>query len=596
MSHSEHEHEDEDEHEEEHEHEEEMVEPTEEELFGPVVPSEVLELRAGPISLQFDPDWAFLRRLMIGGREVLRAVYPAVRSSKWKTAPPRVSDLVVEKGEESFQLAFQCEHVDAETGVDFAWRGEIIGRSDGTVSYEFDGAARAEMRTNRTGLCVLHPILGVAGRDVVVTHGDGREETAVFPVLISPHQVFFEVAALTQQIGDGLGGKVTFEGDEFETEDQRNWTDASFKTYGGALSKPLPLTLAAGQRVRQKVTFSLANGKVPATQSADSEPVRVSLPASGTVVMPSLGTRWAPEAGYADGGSVDCWRRLAPGHLMIDVDLTAAGWQERMESGRLWAAGVGARVLLRVIFTPNHQPSLALMVRAFATDPQALLAVIVVNPGEPCPGEVTLGLVAGAFRRALPWVPVAAAPADNFADMNRFRPSPAYWAAPPMCPQVHTFDHQSLMENIEAQPALLATARSFNPHPLLVGPVALLRRRVPDPRQGSLFAAAWTAGSLAAVLPSGLVAAATYHEHDGQRGVPGTPCDAVLEGLAGAVSTAPTQVSDPAAVAALTVFEANGARRVLLANLTRATVEIALDGDDEALFEFGPYASAWVDA
>jgi hypothetical protein len=35
---------------------------------------------------------------------------------------------------------------------------------------------------------------------------------------------------------------------------------------------------------------------------------------------------------------------------------------------------------------------------------------------------------------------------------------------------------------------------------------------------------------------------------------------------------------------------------VLLANLTRWSVEIILDDEDESVFEFGPYSSAWLDA
>jgi hypothetical protein len=69
-----------------------------------------------------------------------------------------------------------------------------------------------------------------------------------------------------------------------------------------------------------------------------------------------------------------------------------------------------------------------------------------------------------------------------------------------------------------------------------------------------------------------------------------------MEGLAGATLTAPTEVSHPAAVAALTVFCPDGSRRVLLANLTRWSVEIILDDEDESVFEFGPYSSAWLDA
>ena len=36
------------------------------------------------------------------------------------------------------------------------------------------------------------------------------------------------------------------EGDTFEMEDQRNWTDASYKTYVRPLALPWPYTLAGG--------------------------------------------------------------------------------------------------------------------------------------------------------------------------------------------------------------------------------------------------------------------------------------------------------------------------------------------------------------
>ncbi|MFN0129415.1 MAG: hypothetical protein ACKV19_22345 [Verrucomicrobiales bacterium] len=568
-------------------------EPSLEEVFGLKVPSEPLLLRAGPVEVQFDPDWGIVRGFVVGGREAVRAIYPAVRSSKWKTIPPRIIDLRVDAGEDSFRLTFACEHVDAEAGIDFAWRGEVTGGADGSVSYQFDGVTRRAMETNRTGLCVLHPILPMAGRPVTVRHGDGRVVATDFPALISPHQPFFDVASLRHEVAPGLRVRVDFEGGVFETEDQRNWTDASYKSYGGALSIPLPLRWAADHAVMQKVTVSLAADTVVPAPVAAGRRICVSLPSQGTTRLPSIGPRFAPEAGEPEESLVAQWREWAPGHLMVDVDLTTVDWQDRLKLGRAWAWAMGACVLLRVVFTPNHQPALARLAGVFG-GAEDLMAVVVVGVGEPCPGAVTMGLVAAAFARAGCHVPMAAAPADNFADMNRFRPSSAYWAAPPMCPQVHTFDHVSIMQNLEAQPALLATVRSFNPHPLLIGPVALLRRRVADARQGSYFAAAWTAGSLAAVLPTGLAAAVTYHEHAGPMGIPGTPCAGVFGGLAGATSTARTVVSDPSAVAALCVFDPSGDRRVLLANLTRHSVAIAFDdgGDD---IEFGPYVAAWVE-
>jgi len=558
------------------------------------VPTDSLDLRAGPVRLRFDPDWGMLRGFMVDGCEALRAIYPAVRSSKWKTAPPRLRDLQVEDGEDSFRLTFSCDHVDAELGIDFGWKGELSGTADGKITYAFDGEARIAMATNRTGLCVLHPIATTAGRPVAVTHTDGRVERTAFPGLISPHQPFFEVAELRHEVRPGVDARVVLEGDTFETEDQRNWTDASFKTYGGALSTPLPLLFPVGHRVRQVVTFSLVAERTVPAVAPDQPVVRILLPPCGSLPLPSIGTRLAPEAGDPEPEAIDTWRHLQPGHFLVDVDLTAADWRAAFHRGQAWASAVGVAVVLRLVITPNHQPALAGLAEALAAAAAEVLAVTVVCPGEPCPGAVTMGLVEAALARVALTVPVAAAPADNFADMNRFRPSPAYWVAPPMCPQVHTFDHDSLMENLEAQAALLATARSFNPHPLVVGPVALLRRRVPDPRQGSLFAAAWTAGSLATVVPSGLVAAVTYHEHAGPMGIPGTPCQAVFDGLAGAVYTAPTVVSHPATMTALTVFTLQGERRVLLANLTRSSVVMSFDDGGEEI-EFGPYASAWIE-
>ena len=594
--HPDHEHDHDLDHEEDDAAEEGFSEPTPEDIFGPQVPTEPVFLQAGPVRLQFDPDWCILRRFTVGGVEALRAIYPAVRSDKWRTVPPVIHDLKVETTEDSFRLTFDCTHVDAALGIDFSWHGTLAGTADGVVSYEFDGLARAPMRTNRTGLCLLHPILSTAGSPVTIGHGDGRMEESVFPALISPHQPFFDIVSVEHDVEAGVRVRVDLEGDVFEMEDQRNWTDASFKTYGGALSTPLPLTFAAGHRVKQKVTFSLTGTGAAVVPAGEVMPVRVRVPVVGTTPLPSVGTRLAPEAGPPVAALVDPLRALELGHLLIDVDLTDSQWEVRLALGSEWAAALEARMMVRVVLTPNHQPALAALAAALAAAPNRLLAVTVVNPGEPCPGAVTLGLVAAAFARVALDVPVAAAPADNFADMNRYRPSPDFWVAPPMCPQVHSFDHESLMENIQAQAALMQTVRSFNPHPQLVGPVALLRRRVADPRQPSLFAAAWTAGSLAAILPLGLAQAVTYHEQAGSMGLVGTHCEGVMEGLAGATLTAPTEVSHPAAVAALTVFCPDGSRRVLLANLTRWSVEIILDDEDESVFEFGPYSSAWLDA
>ena len=51
-----------------------------------------------------------------------------------------------------------------------------------------------------------------------------------------------------------------FTGDLFETEDQRNWTDASFKTYCTPIGLAHPFRAEPGQRFEQSVTIRVDEG------------------------------------------------------------------------------------------------------------------------------------------------------------------------------------------------------------------------------------------------------------------------------------------------------------------------------------------------
>jgi len=50
-----------------------------------------IELRAGPLTLSFEPYTAFLRHIRLGDHEVVRAVYAAVRDHNWATVFPQVT-------------------------------------------------------------------------------------------------------------------------------------------------------------------------------------------------------------------------------------------------------------------------------------------------------------------------------------------------------------------------------------------------------------------------------------------------------------------------------------------------------------------------
>ena len=66
-----------------------------------------------------------------------------------------------------------------------------------------------------------------------------------------------DIRAISHDLHAGGTVEVRMDGDAFEMEDQRNWTDASYKTYCTPLAAPFPVTIEQGETVRQSVTIGV---------------------------------------------------------------------------------------------------------------------------------------------------------------------------------------------------------------------------------------------------------------------------------------------------------------------------------------------------
>src|SRR6202020_2755261 len=120
-----------------------------------------------------------------------------------------------------------------------------------------------------------HPA-GLAGHSLKVVHVDGREAETISPARISPSQPVFDIRALTHEAAPGLWATCQMEGDAFEMEDQRNWTDASYKTYVRPLALPWGYTLAEGSRHEQSVHLSFS-GNPPGRSEKSNTATRIGL-------------------------------------------------------------------------------------------------------------------------------------------------------------------------------------------------------------------------------------------------------------------------------------------------------------------------------
>ena len=85
---------------------------------------------------------------------------------------------------------------------------------------------------------------------------DGSRERTLLPDLIDPWQPFKSIRAITHGVRPGLRATCRLEGDTFEMEDQRNWSDASYKTYVRPLALPWPYILPDGELLRQSASLS----------------------------------------------------------------------------------------------------------------------------------------------------------------------------------------------------------------------------------------------------------------------------------------------------------------------------------------------------
>ncbi|HLL45012.1 MAG TPA: hypothetical protein VK369_17800, partial [Segetibacter sp.] len=200
-----------------------------------------------------------LRYVYLGDREVVRMIYSAVRDENWETVSYVISDEVIEAGEGSFTIKYNSFYQLNQIRYKAAF--EIIGK-DNTISFSMKGEALDCFQTNRIGICVHHPVPECAGKKVLIKQKAVNAEVArsslvrseeaelgevessyagTFPILVSPHQPFKKVQQMQWLIEDGVDAQLTFEGDVFETEDQRNWTDASYKTYSRPLELPFPV-------------------------------------------------------------------------------------------------------------------------------------------------------------------------------------------------------------------------------------------------------------------------------------------------------------------------------------------------------------------
>ncbi len=571
--------------------------------------AELIPLRAGSVTMVFDADNVFLRYIRVGPQEVLRGINAPVRDQNWATIAPEVSRLQVDDRGDSFDVTFDvaCQQAD----VDFRWQGSISGSNKGVVEFVFDGEAHSTFKKNRIGFCVLHGP-SAAGQSWVLGTADGKSEHGRFPKFISPHQPAKNLRSITHEVVKGMMARVEFAGEVFEMEDQRNWTDASFKTYCTPLELPYPVEIPKGTKISQKITISI-DGDIPETTMAGANRARAGATLTigdRTSALPLLGVQVSGEVETLTDKQTERLRTLNLDHLRVDLALSDKSFVAELRRATRQAQALG--VSLQVVLGLGESPAFAELVKA-VNELNPPVSFWLVRGGDPAhfsEARRQLSSVAGDAKIGVTRV-------TNFVDLNRARPEDAAVEAVGFAinPQIHAFDNASIVETLPIHADVVNSARQFaGDRPLVIGPVTMAPQLLDgvdqpggpadggplptyvDARQVEPFTAAWTLGSLKYLADAG-AHSVTLFETVGWNGVmdadevpsrpqefpsrPGEPFPVyhLLREIAEFEGTSVRQVDTSDNLAAVGLaLQRPGRMRVFVGNLTGEAQTVTLRG------------------
>ena len=506
--------------------------------------SDQIDLKAGPLNLFYEAG--DLRYIKFGDKEIIRRIYVAVRDRNWDTVQPVLSNVSMNIADDSFNINYSVNNI--QGNLDFCWEGNITGKANGTITFSMDGAARSTFWRNRIGFCILLP-MEYAGSNCQIEHVNGKIEDSSFPQFIAPQRIikgkpspvepFSNMRSLACQVVPNLLAEVRFEGENFEMEDQRNWTDASFKVYGTPLKNPSPVEVKTGTKISQKFSLCLKGQNESTKSSRADNKLTFSIGKKPLRNIPKIGLDEASHGQPLNEKELLRLKTLNLSHQRLNLYLSDPDYEKKLRQSSNEANKLGINLETALFLSNEAASELQAFVELLKNVKPPIVNWIIFHKEEMTTSEKWISLARKYLKDYDHNSNVGSGTNVFFADLNRSIPpvEAMDFVNYSINPQVHAFDNLSLAETLSAQAETVKSARNFskNKH-ISVSPITLKMRFNPnatapeenldstelppqvDVRQMSLFGAAWTLGSLKYLCESE-VDSLTYYETTGWRGV-----------------------------------------------------------------------------
>lgn len=478
-------------------------------------------IETGKISLFYHQG--FFRKLSLNNLEFLRGIYPAVRDRDWGTVPCVKTEIIPDAAgskrmisERQFYIQDPIRFV-AEIAMDQIAENEWL--------FSFEGRADNDFLKNRIGWNVLLPLNSITGQEFIATSAEKTTIRGVFPVDISPVQPIKNLKKLTFTDKNGCRIELVFTGDIFEMEDQRNWTDASFKIYSTPLDLPFPAKINQGDIIRQSIRLTIEN--------LNNKHIHIPVAKNKNGVFPTIGLNALSNPRRYHSNEIDLLSKLQLDFLSIHLKNNAEEEIERLLEHFRLCSELELKTVISIHFFKNESLQDGLQ-KVILQNNNLVKSIELFDANSfLCQGthiESTLTFL----KTKIPGVLIGGGTYAYYAELNRAEKliENVDYMAFSVSPQVHAFDDHTIIENIEGISHVVRDAKKRFDLPIHINALTLAQRmnfvatdnnsnqadKFIDKRQNTIFTALWILGVLKSCAIEGCSAVSMF-ETIGKKGV-----------------------------------------------------------------------------
>jgi hypothetical protein len=312
---------------------------------------------------------------------------------------------------------------------------------------------------------------------------------------------------------DNRNLKVVSTGKVLEAEDQRNWTDNTYKIYSGSLSEPFPFLMNSGTIWTQHASFEVGVPKL-----TDADPAKILV--HEIEALPSIGLQLNADPLLSPDDLQKAFVLLEIDHLRIN--------EETLTSQKIATTAANGLILEVALLSSNDGEALKAELLQLSERVPAGSRLLVQREGREVVDEADLPRNE-SLNTYIPGTDAFLVDLQN--DKKSFGNSVSY----SMAPTVHSFDTETIFKTLDTQQESIQFAQKFIAPRVFISPITFSTRGNPhsghsrdqrltyaEPEMAlhirTVEGAAWTLGSIFALASAGAFSG-TWHELFGEFGI-----------------------------------------------------------------------------